>query len=104
MKTHSTGLTAVAVLTAMAYLAGCADSGSEDPNQPAEPTIELAFTPSSVSFGEERSGLVELQNTGDGAAGPVELAALELDEEEGEYIPGVSDEIALMVGVEGIRQ
>jgi hypothetical protein len=83
-------LTAVAVLTAMACLAGCADSGSEDPNQPAEPTIELAFTPSSISFGEERSGLVELQNTGDGAAGPVELAALEVRDGGGNVVPGAS--------------
>ncbi len=85
-----TGLMSLAVLAAMACLAGCTDSGSDDPNPTAEPTIRLVFSPSSVSFGEERSRIVELENTGNGAAGPVELAALEVRDGGGNAVPGAS--------------
>jgi hypothetical protein len=78
----------VAVVAAVACLTGCSDSGSSDPNQPAEPTIQLVFSPSSVSFGEDRIRAVELQNTGDGAAGPVELTALEVIDNGGNAVPG----------------
>ena len=74
---------------AMAGLGACS-SGSDDPNQPAEPTVQLVFTPASVSFGEDRSRAVELRNTGDEAAGPVELASLGVTDAGGNVVPGAS--------------
>ena len=59
----------------LAGLSACSSS-TDDPSQPAGPTIQLTFSPGSVSFGEDRSADVELRNLGNGAAGPVELAAL----------------------------
>jgi len=73
-----------AMLAALGLVA-CSDSGT-----PVEPTIQLVFSPASVSFGEDRSKSVELRNTGDGAAGPVELAALAVRDGGGNEIPGAT--------------
>ena len=73
------------VVLAALGLAACSDSGT-----PVEPTIQLVFSPASVSFGEDRSGSVELRNTGDAAAGPVELAALAVRDGGGNEIPGAT--------------
>lgn len=74
---------------AVAGLGACS-SGTDDPNQPPDPTVQLAFTPTSVSFGEARSRAVELRNTGDAAAGPVELVSLGVTDGGGNAVPGAS--------------
>lgn len=89
MKLIPRGSAGVMVALAVASLGACS-SGSGDPNQPAEPTIQLAFTPASVSFGEERTRAVELRNTGEEAGGPVELAALGVTDAGGNAVPGAS--------------
>jgi hypothetical protein len=78
----------VAALAAVSL--GACSSSSDDPNQPAEPTVQLEFTPTSVAFGEDRSRAVELTNTGDEAAGPVELVALGVRDSGGNQVPGAS--------------
>ena len=78
----------VAALAAVSL--GACSSSSDDPNQPAEPTVQLEFTPASVAFGEERSRAVELTNTADAAAGPVELVALGVADAGGNLVPGAS--------------
>ena len=78
----------VAALAAVSL--GACSSSSDDPNQPAEPTVQLEFTPASVTFGEDRSRAVELANTGDEAAGPVELVALAVTDAGGNEVPGAS--------------
>ena len=83
------GSAGVMVALAVAGLGACS-SGSGDPNQPAEPAIQLVFTPASVSFGEERTRAVELRNTGEEAAGPVEMAALGVTDAGGNAVPGAS--------------
>jgi hypothetical protein len=74
---------------AVVGLSACG-SDSDDPGLPAEPVIELMFTPSSVSFGEDRSRAVELQNTGEAAAGPIELETLAVRDAGGNSVPGAS--------------
>jgi len=69
---------------------GACSSGSDDPDLPGEPVIELAFTPSTVSFGEDRSRSVDLLNAGDGAVGPVQLAPGEVRDAGGNAVPGAS--------------
>ncbi|MBT8478224.1 MAG: hypothetical protein KJO06_04850 [Gemmatimonadetes bacterium] len=76
----------VVVLAAMGL--GACSSDSSDLNQPAEPEVQLLFTPASVSFGEDRSRAVELRNTGADPAGPVELAALAVTDAGGNAVPG----------------
>ena len=78
----------VAALAAVSL--GACSSSSDDPNQPAEPTVQLEITPASVTFGEDRSRAVELANTGDEAAGPVELVALAVTDAGGNEVPGAS--------------
>jgi hypothetical protein len=78
----------VAALAAVSL--GACSSSSDDPNQPAEPTVQLEFTPASVAFGEDRSRAVELANTADEAAGPVELVALGVTDAGGNVVPGAS--------------
>ncbi|MGB5302891.1 MAG: hypothetical protein WBO43_09730 [Gemmatimonadota bacterium] len=89
MKLISRSPAGLIAALAMVSLGACSSS-SDDPNQPAEPTIQLAFTPTSVSFGEDRSRAVELRNTGDEAAGPVELVALGVTDGGGNAVPGAS--------------
>ena len=89
MKLISRSPAGLIAAVAMVGLGACSSS-SDDPNQPAEPTIQLAFTPTSVSFGEDRSRAVELRNTGDEAAGPVELVALGVTDGGGNALPGAS--------------
>ena len=69
---------------------GACSSSSDDPNRPADPTVQLAFTPASVSFGEDRSRAVELRNAGDEAAGPVEMVVLGITDAGGNEVPGAS--------------
>ncbi len=82
-------LAGVMAVLALAGLGACSSS-SDDPNQPAEPDIQLVFTPASISFGEDRTRAVELRNAGDGAAGPVELTALGVTDGGGNAVPGAS--------------
>ena len=78
----------IAALAAISL--GACSSSSDDPNQPADPTVQLAFTPASVSFGEDRSRAVELRNAGDEAAGPVEMVVLGITDAGGNEVPGAS--------------
>jgi hypothetical protein len=91
------------VALAVAGLGACS-SGSGDPNQPAEPAIQLVFTPASVSFGEERTRAVELRNTGEDAAGPVELAALGVTDAGGNAVPGASLSVSPTEVCPSVRQ
>lgn len=82
---------AVPVLLAFLAAAGaqaCGDSTTPVDDTPVEPSIELAFVPGSLAFGEGRSGSVELRNPGDAAAGPVELVALDVRDGGGNPVPG----------------
>lgn len=83
------GFAGLTVLLLLVGLSACSSSDSE-PNQPAEPTVELAFSPGSVAFGEDRTGTVDLQNLGEGAVGPVELVALAVTDGSGNAVPGAS--------------
>ena len=69
---------------------GACSSGSDDPNQPADPTAQLVFTPASVSFGEDRSRAVEIRNAGEAAVGPIEMATLGVSDAGGNTVPGAS--------------
>lgn len=90
MRPTVRGLAGLSVLVAAIGLQACGDAGTPDGSAPAEPTIQLVFSPASVSFAEGRSGAVELRNTGDGAAGPIELVALAVRDEGGNVVPGAS--------------
>jgi hypothetical protein len=83
------GLSGLFAALAVVGLAACG-SDSDDPNLPAEPVVQLSFSPASVAFGEDRVRSVGLQNTGEAAVGPVEMVVVGVTDGAGNTVPGAS--------------
>ena len=73
-------------------VAGLVACGSEadEPNLPAEPVVQLSFSPASVTFGADRMRTTGLVNTGEGAVGPIELVVPGVTDGAGNRVPGAT--------------
>ena len=89
MQLNLRSLRGVMATLAVVGIAACGSDG-DDPNMPAEPVVQLSFSPATVAFGEERIRSAGLVNTGEAAVGPIELVALGVTDAAGNTLPGAT--------------